>query len=99
MEYRTFGRTGLKVSVCGLGGGGESRLGLRKGSTEQQAVAVVRRAVDLGITYFDTAPNYGTEAVIGRVDHRSVGPACAGHSTRRWADSAPTSSTCTTCTG
>lgn len=66
MEYRTLGRTGLRVSLCGLGGGGESRLGLRKGSTEQQAVAVVRRALDLGITFFDTAPNYGTEEVIGR---------------------------------
>ena len=39
MEYRTFGRTGLRVSVCGLGGGGESRLGLKKGSTEDQAIA------------------------------------------------------------
>jgi aryl-alcohol dehydrogenase-like predicted oxidoreductase len=66
MEYRTLGRTGLRVSVCGLGGGGESRLGLAKGSTEDQAIAVVRRAVELGITYVDTAPNYGTEDVIGR---------------------------------
>jgi L-galactose dehydrogenase len=66
MEYRTFGRTGLRVSVCGLGGGGESRLGLKKGSTEDQAIGVVRRAVELGINYFDTAPGYGTEGVIGR---------------------------------
>jgi L-galactose dehydrogenase len=66
MEYRTFGRTGLRVSVCGLGGGGESRLGLKKGSTEDQAIAVVRRAVELGVNYFDTAANYGTEDVVGR---------------------------------
>jgi aryl-alcohol dehydrogenase-like predicted oxidoreductase len=66
MEYRPLGRTGLRVSVCGLGGGGESRLGLAKGSTPEQAVAVVRRALELGVTYFDTAPNYGTEEVIGR---------------------------------
>ena len=66
MSYRTFGRTGLRVSVCGLGGGGESRLGLKKGSTEDQAIGVVRRAVELGVNYFDTAPNYGTEDVIGR---------------------------------
>jgi L-galactose dehydrogenase len=72
MEYRTFGRTGLQVSVCGLGGGGESRLGLAKGSTEEQAIAVVRRALDLGITYVDTAPNYGTEGVIGRALQGSV---------------------------
>ena len=66
MEYRRFGRTGLRVSVCGLGGGGESRLGLKKGATEDQAVGVVRRALELGVTYFDTAANYGTEDVIGR---------------------------------
>ena len=66
MEYRTLGRTGLRASVCGLGGGGESRLGLAKGSTEQEAIAVVRRGLELGITYVDTAPNYGTEDVVGR---------------------------------
>lgn len=66
MEYRRFGRTGLRVSVCGLGGGGESRLGLKKGGTEEQAISVVRRAVDLGVNYIDTAANYGTEDVIGR---------------------------------
>ena len=66
MEYRAFGRTGLTVSICGLGGGGESRLGLSKGSTEEQAIGVVRRALELGVTYFDTAANYGTEDVIGR---------------------------------
>lgn len=70
MGYRTFGRTGLQVSVCGLGGGGESRLGLKKGSTEEQAIGLVQRGLDLGITYFDTAPNYGTEDVIGRALQR-----------------------------
>ena len=71
MEYRTLGRTGLRVSVCGLGGGGESRLGLAKGSTETEAIGVVRRALELGVTYVDTAPNYGTEDVIGRALHGS----------------------------
>lgn len=66
MEYRTLGRTGLRVSLSGLGGGGESRLGLRKGATEEQAIGVVRAAIDLGIRFIDTAPNYGTEDVIGR---------------------------------
>ncbi len=66
MEFRTFGRTGLRVSICGLGGGGESRLGLAKGSTEVEAIGVVRRGLELGINYLDTAPNYGTEDVIGR---------------------------------
>ena len=66
MRYRTFGRTGLRVSVAGLGTGGASRLGLAKGSTEDQAVAVVHRALELGINYFDSAENYKNEHVLGR---------------------------------
>ena len=37
MEYTTFGRTGLKVSVAGLGCGGFSRLGLGTGKSEADA--------------------------------------------------------------
>ena len=39
MIYRTFGRTGLKVSAAGLGGGGFSRLGLAKGKSEAEVNA------------------------------------------------------------
>jgi aryl-alcohol dehydrogenase-like predicted oxidoreductase len=67
MEYTTLGRTGLKVSVAGLGCGGPSRLGLRKDArSENSAVALVRQAIDLGINFFDTAEAYGTEAVVGK---------------------------------
>jgi L-galactose dehydrogenase len=37
MHYTTLGRTGLKVSVAGLGTGGFSRLGLRAGKTEEES--------------------------------------------------------------
>src|ERR1700756_3569315 len=66
MIYRTFGRTGLKVSAAGLGGGGFSRLGLAKGKSEAEVVALIRLALDLGVNLIDTAASYGTEAVIGR---------------------------------
>lgn len=66
MDYTTLGRTGLKVSVAGLGCGGFSRLGLGSGKTEAEAVAVVRRALELGVTLFDTAAAYGTEGVVGQ---------------------------------
>jgi len=65
MDYITLGRTGLTVSVAGLGCGGPSRLGLRHGGTESQAIAAIHRAVDLGINLFDTAYVYGTEEVLG----------------------------------
>ncbi len=59
MEYRTLGRTGLRVSLAGLGTGGASRLGLGTGKTAQESQAVVHRALDLGINCFDTSPAYG----------------------------------------
>ena len=66
MEYVTLGKTGLRVSVAGLGCGGNSRLGLRRGKTEADAIALVRQALDLGVNLLDTAASYGTEALIGK---------------------------------
>jgi aryl-alcohol dehydrogenase-like predicted oxidoreductase len=65
MDYVTLGRTGLKVSVAGLGCGGFSRLGLGAGKSEAEAVALVRQALDLGVNLLDTAAVYGTESVVG----------------------------------
>lgn len=76
MEYRTFGRTGLRVSVVGLGAGGPSRLGMRAGRSEDESIAVVRRALELGINFFDTAEAYTTEEIVGKgirgVDRDSI---------------------------
>jgi len=66
MEYTTLGRTGLKVSVAGLGCGGFSRLGLGTGKSEADAIAIIRAALDLGVNLFDTAAAYGTEPVLGK---------------------------------
>jgi aryl-alcohol dehydrogenase-like predicted oxidoreductase len=66
MEYTTLGRTGLNVSVAGLGCGGFSRLGLGTGRSEAEAIALVRQAMDLGVNLFDTAAAYGTEEVLGK---------------------------------
>jgi len=66
MDTTTLGRTGLRVSVAGLGAGGHSRLGLGTGGTEAGAVALIHAALDLGVTLIDTAAAYGTEAVVGK---------------------------------
>jgi aryl-alcohol dehydrogenase-like predicted oxidoreductase len=66
MQYTTLGRSQLRVSVAGLGGGGFSRLGLKTGKTEGEAARLVLEAVDLGINFIDTAAAYGTEGVVGR---------------------------------
>ena len=65
MEYVMLGRTGLRVSVAGLGCGGFSLLGLGTGKSHAEAVALVRQALDLGVNLLDTAAAYGTEAVVG----------------------------------
>jgi aryl-alcohol dehydrogenase-like predicted oxidoreductase len=66
MQYTTLGRTGLKVSVAGLGTGGFSRLGLGTGGSEEGAIGIIRAALDLGVNLFDTAAAYGTEPVLGK---------------------------------
>jgi len=55
----------------GLGAGGASRIGQGTGRTEAESVAVVRRALDLGINLIDTAEVYGNEAIIGRALNES----------------------------
>lgn len=57
MEYRQIGNTELRVSEIGFGCGGNAGLMVR-GSHEEQR-RVVARAVELGINYFDNAPDYG----------------------------------------
>jgi aryl-alcohol dehydrogenase-like predicted oxidoreductase len=65
MRYTTLGRTGLTVSVAGLGCGGFSRLGLGSGQSTEHAAGLVRQALDLGVNLIDTAAAYGTEDVVG----------------------------------
>ncbi len=57
MYYRTLGKTALEISEIGFGCGNVGGIMVR-GSHEEQ-VRVVRRALDLGISYFDTAAAYG----------------------------------------
>ncbi len=67
MQYRRLGRTGLEVSLVGLGTGGPSRLGQSSGVPEAEAVRLVRRALDLGINLIDTSAGYGdSELILGR---------------------------------
>src|SRR3990172_244027 len=66
MEYTILGRTGLKVSVAGLGCGGPSRLGQRANKSEKESIALVRQALDTGVNLLDTAEVYGTEEIVGK---------------------------------
>ena len=66
MHYTTLGRTGLRVSVAGLGTGGFSRMGLKSAKSEDEAALLILEAVELGINFIDTAPPYDTEGVVSR---------------------------------
>src|SRR5215472_17021042 len=58
MKKRTLGKSGLEVSEIGFGCMGMS-FGYGPAKDEQEMVSVIRSAVDLGITFFDTAEVYG----------------------------------------
>ncbi|MBI4627758.1 MAG: aldo/keto reductase [Candidatus Rokubacteria bacterium] len=57
MDYRTLGRTGLRVSALGFGCGNVGGLLIRGAPAERERA--VARALELGVNYFDTAPLYG----------------------------------------
>jgi L-galactose dehydrogenase len=62
MQSAELGRSGIVTSIVGLGGGGPSRFGLSTGSRPAEAIALIRRARDLGVTFFDGS------GLIGGVD-------------------------------
>ncbi len=70
MQYTTLGKTGLRVSVAGLGTGGFSRMGLKSGKTEDEAARLVLDAVELGINFIDTAPPTAPRAWSARRSNR-----------------------------
>src|SRR5262249_19844950 len=58
MQTRTLGKSGLEVSALGLGCMGLS-FGYGPPVDKQEGIKLIRAAVDLGVTFFDTAEVYG----------------------------------------
>ena len=66
MKYRLLGRTSLSVSEVGVGGAGIGQVW--GATTDAECIRLVRRAVELGINFFDTSPMYGrgkSEEILG----------------------------------
>jgi aryl-alcohol dehydrogenase-like predicted oxidoreductase len=61
MQQRMLGRSGLEVSAIGFGCMGIS-FGYGPAASREEGVAVIRAAVDGGVTFFDTAEAYGPYA-------------------------------------
>jgi len=67
MQTRKLGTQGLEVSALGLGCMGMSEF--YKGGSESESIATLHRALDLGVTFLDTADMYGpftNERLVGR---------------------------------
>ena len=58
---RTLGKTGIKVPLIGYG---TSPLGKPDKVPPKEAVRLINHAIDQGITYIDTSPDYGSGASI-----------------------------------
>src|SRR5947199_1333261 len=81
MQYRELGRTGIKVSAIGFGawaiGGASEASGTPLGwgrTNDDESLAAIRRARDLGVNFFDTADSYGfgrSESLLGIVLSRN----------------------------
>jgi len=72
MQYRTLGKTELNASEIGYGGG---RIRPEHGKTA--LIQMLHHAIDSGLNFFDTAPNYGngySETIIGKAlaNHRKT---------------------------
>ena len=68
MEMRKLGSQGLEVSALGLGCMGMSEF--YAGRDDEESAATIHRAIDLGLTFLDTADMYGVgrnEELVGRV--------------------------------
>jgi aryl-alcohol dehydrogenase-like predicted oxidoreductase len=72
MEYRTLGRTGLKVSAIGHGLWG---MGSWKDSNDDESRRALQLSLDLGCAFFDSAWVYGfgkSDALLGELIHKNA---------------------------
>ena len=68
MNYRTLGKTGLKVSEIGYGAWGIGK-SLWVGASDEESAKALHRSIDLGLNFIDTALGYGdghSERLVGR---------------------------------
>lgn len=73
MKYRKLGRTNFQISEIGYGAWGVGGIQWR-GHSDEESLAALRRAIELGVNFIDTAQAYGnghSEQLVGRVVRES----------------------------
>ena len=81
MHKRKLGNSGLEVSALGLGCMGMSS-GFGPPADRAEMISVLRKAVELGVTFFDTAEVYGAyhnELLVGEALEPFKGQGCHRH--------------------
>jgi aryl-alcohol dehydrogenase-like predicted oxidoreductase len=74
MRYRTLGKTGLEVSELGYGAWGIGKT-MWIGADDDESLRALRRAIELGVNFIDTALRYGqghSERLVGQVVREST---------------------------
>jgi aryl-alcohol dehydrogenase-like predicted oxidoreductase len=69
MEHRTLGCSGIDVSPMGIGCWAIGGTGWGGGAADDESIRGIRKAIELGVTFFDTADAYGpgrSERVLGK---------------------------------
>jgi aryl-alcohol dehydrogenase-like predicted oxidoreductase len=85
MEYRTLGKTGVRVSTYALG---TMMFGSDGNPDEKECIDIVHAALDAGVNLIDTADTYShseSEAIVGKAiaGHRFTGRTSTPTSRRR----------------
>jgi hypothetical protein len=88
MQERKLGKSNLEVSAIGLGCMGLS-FGYGPATDKQEAISLIRAAVERGTTFFDTAEVYGAftnEELVGgqKMGRSSIGKKMGGSSLHRF---------------
>jgi hypothetical protein len=82
MRYRRIGRGDVQVSELGFGCGDTAGIMIRAEPAEQRRA--IARAVELGVTYFDTGPSYGKGLSETNLDRVLRSSASAHSSGPKW---------------
>jgi aryl-alcohol dehydrogenase-like predicted oxidoreductase len=75
MDHRTLGKTGLEVTTLGYGAWGIGQT-MWIGADDDESLRALRRAIELGVNFIDTAHGYGdghSERLVGQVVRESAG--------------------------